>query len=370
MGTLAMSSKTVSPRLEGLDLARGLALLGMLLVNFRLAMGVPADPGLGWGRAFMALEGRTAAAFVMLAGLGLMLGAQRSRACLRPEQLRAQTWRRAAFLFVLGLLNMLIFPADILHYYGCYFALGALLLGRSFKQLAALALGLPWLFVLALFVWDYERGWDWATLSYADFWQPAGFMRHLLFNGFHPLLPWLAFFLWGMALARLPLHSARTQTKLMFFGLLVFAGCLALREPLRLHLPGWQDLLGIGLGPLPPGPLYVFSAAGLATALIGACLRWSQGFSGSGWRLPALQALGRCTLSVYVAHIVVGMGVLEAVGWLSGRSLSEVLAVGLLFGGCAMLICWVWLQRAKNGPLEAVLRYVSKPARRPRLLGA
>ena len=123
--------------------------------------------------------------------------------------------------------------------------------------------------------------------------------------------------------------------------------------------PAWEPLLGPG--PLPPGPVYMFSAAGLATALIGMCLRWSACYGGHRWLCAApLQALGRCTLSVYIAHIFVGMGTLEAIGWLSGRSLNEVLAVGLVFGVCALLVCWAWLKWAKHGPLESLLRWISR----------
>ena len=45
---------------------------------------------------------------------------------------------------------------------------------------------------------DFDRGWNWATLSYRDFWTIEGFLRHSLFNGWHPVFPWAAFLLWGM----------------------------------------------------------------------------------------------------------------------------------------------------------------------------
>ena len=63
----------VDRRLHGLDLARYLALAGMVLVNFRLAMAVPAE-GEGWLAGFFhLLEGKASATFVTLAGLGLVL---------------------------------------------------------------------------------------------------------------------------------------------------------------------------------------------------------------------------------------------------------------------------------------------------------
>ena len=109
-------------RLHGLDLARYLALAGMVLVNFRLAMAVETDGG-GWLAGFFhLLEGKASATFVTLAGVGLMLATQR----LAWWQASVQTWRRAVFLAVLGLLNLTVFPADILHYYAVYFALAVL----------------------------------------------------------------------------------------------------------------------------------------------------------------------------------------------------------------------------------------------------
>ena len=62
-----------SNRLEGLDLARAMALLGMVLVNFRIAMGVLTG-GPDWLKAMLdELEGRSAASFVVLAGMALLI---------------------------------------------------------------------------------------------------------------------------------------------------------------------------------------------------------------------------------------------------------------------------------------------------------
>lgn len=61
-------------------------------------------------------------------------------------------------------------------------------------------------------------------------------------------------------------------------------------------------------------------------------------------------------MSVYIAHIVLGMGALEELGWLQGRSLHDVaLAVGL-FASLATLGAWAWLRHLRHGPLEALMR--------------
>lgn len=57
-------------RLHGLDIARFFAFVGMVLVNFRIAAMVEATPG--WASSLTNhMEGRAAALFVVLAGLGL-----------------------------------------------------------------------------------------------------------------------------------------------------------------------------------------------------------------------------------------------------------------------------------------------------------
>jgi len=80
----------VDRRLHGVDLARYLALAGMVLVNFRLAMAVPAE-GAGWlAGVFHFLEGKASATFVTLAGLGLVLGTHRQG--WRPAGAHCSCW--------------------------------------------------------------------------------------------------------------------------------------------------------------------------------------------------------------------------------------------------------------------------------------
>jgi len=95
-----------SNRLEGLDLARYIAFVGMVIVNFKIAMGAEGDDGV-LGLLTTALEGRAAATFVVLAGIGLGLAGLKG-----IDQTIVVTVKRALFLLVIGLLNMTIFDAD------------------------------------------------------------------------------------------------------------------------------------------------------------------------------------------------------------------------------------------------------------------
>lgn len=342
-----------SPRLEGIDLARCLALVGMVLVNFRLAMGVENGKPTWLAHAFEALQGRSAALFVVLAGMGFVMGLRR---LLRSEAI-ALTLRRSVFLVTLGMFNFLVFPADIIHYYGVYFLVGVVLLPLGSRALLGCMAGIVVAFPLLSFFLDYNLGWNWTTLEYAGFWTLPGFLRHLLFNGFHPALPWVAFLLWGMFLARTALHSTRTQVAMVVGG----AACAFLTHWLSAEAlvlwPAYADLFGVS--PLPPMPLYMLAGAGVATSIIGLCIviveRWGQ-FAGLRLLLPA----GRMTLTLYIAHIFIGMGVLDAMGWLTGQGLVQVAVAATTYCLLAITCAFVWTKFFEHGPLEWLMRRLTR----------
>lgn len=337
-------------RLEGLDLARFLALGGMMLVNFRLAMQPLA--GSPWLEAFFRfLEGKASATFVSLAGLGLVL-ATRSK-----NTVEAYGWvtRRALFLLVAGLLNLLVFPADIIHYYAVYFILALPWLKAEKTALAAGIVVVAVVSTYLLLTLNYGNGWDWHTLTYDSLWTTDGFLRNLLFNGFHPVLPWLAFFLVGMLLARLPLHSARVHRGMVFTG-----AFLCLLAELVSHL-GRSSAIAwtLNTSPMPPGLPYLLTGIGSASIVIGSCLLIAAIRAGGYWRylLPA----GRMTLTLYLAHILIGMGSLEAVGALDGaQSLAAATAFSVLFLAASTLLAQLWNCKFPQGPIELLMRFVTR----------
>lgn len=339
-------------RMAGIDLARFLALVGMVLVNFRLAMGVDAGQPQWLFHLFNALQGRSAATFVTLAGIGLVLSVQN----MAYRNALHQTLRRSAFLAVLGLLNCMVFPADIIHYYAVYFVAGVLLLPLGNRALLAAVACVVLASPLMIFAMDYNSGWDWATLDYHGFWTANGFMRHLFFNGWHPVLPWLAFLLWGMFLARTALHTPPVQRAMVLGGAAVAAGAHAASTASTTQWPAYAAWLGVT--PLPPMPLYMLAGAGVATCAIGLCLavcqRWGQHAV-----LRVVQAAGRMTLTLYIAHILLGMGTLEAIGWLQGRSLLDVAMAASIYCSGAIVFAWAWSQRYRLGPLEGLMRRVT-----------
>lgn len=335
-------------RLEGLDAARYLAFAGMLLVNFQLAMAVDISGDGGIASLFNLLEGKASATFVVLSGIGLSM-ATRS---MRPGDARVWTFRRALFLLAVGLINLSIFPADILHYYAVYFLLAIPFLSRGPASLiisaVALGAGSFWL----LITYDYSQGWDWNTLLYQDIWTLSGALRNLFFNGFHPVFPWLAFLLTGMALGRLALHQRNVQRAIMLTGLALLAAGQGLAG--ALHASPWHWLMTTT--PIPPGPAYLLTGTGSALITIGICLIAAQ------WRVfpPAMLAAGRMTLTLYLAHILLGMGTLEAMGMLDGAATPEkVLICAGMFLFISTIAAWGWAKFFRQGPVESMMRWVT-----------
>lgn len=340
-------------RLVGLDVARFLALTGMIVVNFNVVMTPQVsqmnDPILN------AFQGRAAALFVILAGIGLGLAA------------RNQTWiqsltqnaKRAVLLMITGLMNALVFQPDIIHYYAVYFMLGALMLPMTNRQLSAIMVTTLLISLTMIMTLDYDRGWNWQTLHYTDFWSTGGFIRNLLFNGWHPVFPWVCFLLLGIQLSRLELAHRTTQWRLLSTGVAV---CVIV-ELLSAVLQGLTEDTDVHMllstGPIPPLPLYLLSSGGMATAVMAGCLlittqRWGQTL----WSV--LTPVGRQTLTWYILHIYLGMGLIEAITGLGNSKSSTALWAALGFMMMATLLSRIWAIWFALGPLEWVMKRLSQ----------
>lgn len=362
-------------RHDGLDLARFLAFLGMVLVNFQVAASAMVMPDAPTFLTILhqGLEGRAAALFVLLAGVGVGLGFVR-RSLDDPSGARQAMLKRGLVLFGFGLVNLLVFEADILHFYGLYFLFAAFLLPLSRRVLLVLAFGLIMTFPLLGMLLDYGTGWDWQALSYRDFWTLAGFVRHSLFNGWHPVLPWLAFLLMGMAVAQLDLNQPMTRLRIGGAGgmLMVASWFFASAGDDLAQMPEvvadkeLVDALSLffSLSPIPPAPLYMLSATGSSLLMLALCLWIAQRATGAAWLKPLL-ITGQQALTLYIAHILIGMGLMELIGWTTedsakpATSLTNVTLWALGFTLISIVFANLWKRRFGAGPLERLLRRLS-----------
>lgn len=347
-------------RAPGPDVARCLAILSMVYVNFEVVLAGGSDHP-AWLRTLAsAFEGNASALFVMLAGMGLVLLGR-----------RATILKRALLLLVLGYLWQVLWPGDILHYYAYYLAVGALLLAWRAWALWLLAAVCTGVWVVLFRTYDYGVGWDWMSLSHPQFWTADGQLRNLVFNGWHPLFPWLAFLLTGMALAKWGFSTTRQRRTVLALSAVLYAAALGLSQHLG-ALPDERPVLQQflrwygapdafwGTDSIPPGPLYVLSAGAVAAFVIALCIELTAlpaVARGTRW----LARCGQLALTCYLVHVLflyfVVMPAVDALASSGGPSPLEMAAgAALLFGVLSVAFANLWLKRFRRGPLEWVLR--------------
>ena len=208
-----------APRLVGLDVARCLALLGMIATHVLDSRGPDGDLLLAQERA----GGRAAALFAVLAGVSLALMTGRTEP-VRGRERVARSAGVAVRAVLIGLLGLWLGGLDtgiavILTYYGLLFVLGLAFVGLRAPALLAWAAG----FTLVAPVLSHlvrpalpGRGFDSPTFGQLE--TPDRLFSELLLTGYYPVLPWLAYLLAGMALGRMNLDDRRIQAAISVGG--------------------------------------------------------------------------------------------------------------------------------------------------------
>jgi uncharacterized protein len=354
-------------RIIGIDVARALAVIGMIIVNFKIVLGAE---GQAWVKSIASIfDGKAAATFVVLAGVGLALmtnTAIRDNDLQKLKRARARIAKRAVFLFLVGLSYIVIWPADILHFYGVYMAITLLLLTRKPRQIFVVATLFILVFPLLLVFFDYEVGWNFETLEYAGFWTVTGFTRNLFINGFHPVIPWTSFMLFGYWLGKQDLHDNRFVRKILMGSSGVFVAIQVLSYGLIQLLGGGDPATTeelatlLGTSPMPPLPLYMANGVSIAFAVISACILLAQRFEHS-WLIDTLKKTGQLALTFYVAHVILGMGIIEIIrpGIMGQFPIEFSVAYAIGFSILCMLFATIWAKYRKIGPLEWVMRKVT-----------
>ncbi len=355
-------------RVIGFDVARALALFGMVTVNFRLAMEADSgSPLLLWLAG--QFEGRASALFVVLAGVGVSLLTRKAYQTQDPALIKAARWtmaRRGLLLFVLGLAYTPIWEADILHFYGVYFILASLVIVVSNRSLLWLVVLFTLVFPVLLLFFNYDAGWNWDTLSYQSFWTWQAMLRRLFFNGFHPVFPWFAFLLWGIWLGRQDFSDRTRRRRFLCWALGIWGlteGLVAGFHAVLVGHYGLDDLaILLTTSMMPPLPYYVVAAGALATVVIMVSLAAAERWSESSV-IIGLKQTGQLSLTLYVAHVVLGMGALHLLGRLGGQDIGSSLIATLIFSLLAVGFSRLWSRYFRLGPLEWVFRTLARPAK-------
>jgi uncharacterized membrane protein len=367
-------------RVVGLDVARCLALVGMIATHALVAVdedGVTFVQQLAGGRA--------SALFAVLAGVSLALMTGGSSPVKGREREAAAGGMVVRALIVAGI-GMALGGlgsgiAIILTYYGLLFLLGIPFLGLRARSLFLLS-GI-WATVVPVLSHLLRPHLPEPTLASPRFemltapWQLA---TELAFTGYYPVVPWMTYLLVGMAIGRLDLSRARTAVNVLTPGALVATASWFLSDAL-LARPGvmetlrrtydgprsgeLEEVLTHGLfgttptdswwwlavrAPHSGTPFDLAHTTGCALLVIGVCLLVSRAAPRTA---AVVFGAGAMTLTLYSLHVVMRMPQI----WPEDntetflRHVVLVLSIGALFR-----------LRSARGPLEAAVRQMSDVA--------
>lgn len=333
-------------RMLGLDAARGVALLGMIVVNVG-----PLDGDGIWQRLYLLPYGRASVLFVVVAGIGMAT-------YLRAHAADARRWPtvvwRAALLFSGGLALQRVTDdlGVILPVYGLLFLL-ALGLQRARPRTWLLGAGVATVIGPVLIVSHVvSRGGRHVTdpVAWGD---PAGQILHgLILSGRYPLVTWLVPFLVGMWVASSDLRDGAVTRRLMTIGGLAAIGGFLLAQIAPLVLGaraegGFARLLtGVAHGQM---PLWLVSSVGGAVFVIAASMHyWSKIQHVAG----PVAAAGRMALTLYVVHVLVLTAITPDSDFSFGQGLLVSAGMSIAF----LTIAALWTRLLGAGPLERLLR--------------
>ena len=417
-----------APRIMGVDVARGLAVFGMIGVHVGVAATFDAGNPLTWTALF---EGRSSILFAVVAGISVAF-ATGMRTRPTGEALRSARLRmagRALAVLAIGLALELLGSsiAVILPIYGLLFLILIPFLGLRRRTLivtaTALALAGPTLIALvrALTLGGSGAGVD------------------FLITGSYPLTVWLPLILAGMAVGRSSLRETRTAVVVTGLGVLLAVGGYGVGSAVNGNAESWTsgaalssgsasfsgttpgdqvdlngktcitksdavitcfsgkgsmggsgDMGGAGSGsgpylerlgasdlgtslagawgvsPHSGGTFEIIGSGGFALAIVGACLLLSRPLR---WLFLPVAAVGSMPLTAYSAHVISFAVLISplalAPSLMSFEGNGSSTAFWLACIGALLVGCTAWALTRGRGPLERVTAWAARAVDRP-----
>ncbi|MBT2498980.1 DUF1624 domain-containing protein [Agromyces sp. ISL-38] len=345
-------------RIDGVDAARGLALIGMFIAHV-----APAVEAITAAEFIALADERPRLLFALTAGIGLgfMSGGTRPITEGRGE-LRRQIAVRAVILIALGMLiwstlNPLVFI--ILDVYGVAFLVMLPLV--FLPRRVTLGVGIALLAVTPALASIGAR----SEFVNAVRQTPLKFLADWAVGGAYPVIVWVSVMLVGLALARHDLTSARV------IGVTALVGTAAASVflPISTLLPAPEIVAEMAWSVPLRASLETLGNVGVGALIVAAMLTLTALARPAVRRVAAtllspITAMGSMPLSIYTIHLVIiGLAVREEDGIITDDSWP--LLIGLIVG--SMLFAWLWRRYLGRGPLERLLRWASG---RSRAMGA
>ena len=369
--------RTGTTRVVGVDVARGLALVGMFAVHIFWSLHDDYTPSL----THQVMAGHALATFVLLAGVSLTFVTKRRSggSWLSDRSTAAALATRALIVAFIGLLLNSWLDPDIwviLPYYGLMFLLSIPLLRLSSRVLLMMSIALVLLaplLVLATFDTDLPReGPALGTLAH-----PLDLIVTLLVTGYYPVVAWMAFICLGIVIGRLDLSSKRVAVRLTVAGGVLAAGAWQLSTLLLLKLGGLEQLRAAAPPDVSPEaarniimwepeetvsswwwlveravdtttPFRLVHDIGIAMARLGVCLLITH-VRPIRRALGPVAAAGAMSLTLYTAHVVV----------LEQFSFHHPIQLFVVMVYVALTFAALWRQNGRRGPLEALVAWAS-----------
>jgi uncharacterized membrane protein len=336
-------------RFAGVDLARALAIIGMMMAHVGPMYGDSLAE-----RLFALPHGRASILFMLVAGVSvsLLAGARSDK----PAALAGQLLWRAALLLPAGLALQTIAGARlvILQTYALMFVL-AIGLARLSNRLLLILAGIGAVLGPVAFLYGRIQAPQVFSRFGIEWGQSVGEILHaLVLSGPYPLITWIVPFALGIRLGRMDLGDQRVCNRLVLAGIASAAvvAVVAAGAQAWLGEPGyeatWAQLMS--MAPHSQMPLWLAGATALAVATLGISLMLVQLAERGLWPLIAT---GQVALTFYVLHIVtLGLwpqalqsdDVGEAL-WICGPMTAVTLAAAVL-----------WRALFRRGPLEMLLQ--------------
>jgi uncharacterized protein len=354
-------------RIIGFDLARAYAIFGMFIVNFNTVFGSHTNHT-GLSGFLNLFNGNSSTLFVMLSGMGVALMTNRNDYTLdERNKIKSIITKRSSFLFVLGVVFYLWWPADILHFYGGYMHIAVLFIFFPKKYFLYAAAAAIIVFHILLAIIPYETGWNFDALMYNDFWTLKGFLRNTFYNGWNSIFPWISYFFLGMHLGRLDWKDNNTPKRVLLIGIIVYLITFLIQSFATSMTQNKDLVFYLTADYLPPFVPFMLGTASFGLILISIFILIGNKV-GDTKIAKILASTGQLTLTHYIAHLVLGLIFLSII---TGKTLSYDLLkeiptdpiIILTYAIAYFLLCctfsYFWTKKFKNGPLEMLMRKIS-----------
>lgn len=345
-------------RIKGLDVARAFAILGMMLINYKIVFCGNDITFSKISGVISIFEGRAAAVFLVLSGIGLKLMTKGKE--YDQSRIKKSIFKRALFLLVLGILLYVAFDwsADILHYYGIYMIMVIPLLFLDREKLMSITIAILAISLFMQVFLNYTLGWDETMTSYTDFYSVIGFMRNTFFNGYHPVFPWFSFILIGLIIGNVSFDCIEEVKKYLLVGILI-AVITEVCSWITLYLFGNEMMIYFfDTKPMNPSVFYVIASSAWAVAFIMLCVYLVDHLDFAK-NVHMFSPTGQMALTHYVGHSIVVLGIVEALGLLKMQNEIFVLILTILIFTMMVIFSVLWKRKYNHGPLEGLMRRFS-----------